>query len=57
MNNVNAHWMSDNFHPVAARIGSTNSVHEYWRFAIMIMATSDAHSWNHRLWIVTASPQ
>ena len=48
MNSVKAHWMSDSFQPVPVRIGSTNSVHEYWRFAIMIIAISDATSWNHR---------
>ena len=44
MKSVNAHWMSDSFQPVAARIGSTNNVHEYWRLAIMIIAISDAQS-------------
>jgi hypothetical protein len=53
MKSVNAHWMSESFQPVAARMGSTNNVHEYWRLAIMTIATSDAQSWNQRLWIVT----
>ena len=44
MNSVNAHWMSDSFQPVAVCIGLTNSVHEYCRFAIMIIAMSDATS-------------
>ena len=44
MNSVKANWMSESFQPVLAYIGSTNSVHAYWRFAIMIMATSDAPS-------------
>src|SRR6266545_2515269 len=93
MNSENAHWISDNVHPVAvglpgksaeaARkgpspngepinptalapnsgsavavcIGSTNSVHAYCRFAIMIIAMSDATSWNHRLWITIANLQ
>ncbi len=44
MKSVNAHWMSDNFHFVAVRIGSTNNVQEYWRLAIMIIAMSEAQS-------------
>ena len=44
MNSVNAHWISDSFQPVPWRIGSTNSVQAYCRFAIMIIAISDATS-------------
>jgi len=36
--------MSEIFQPVPACIGSTNSVQEYWRLAIMIIATRDATS-------------
>ena len=49
MNSVNAHWMSDSFQPVPACIGLTNSVQAYCRFAIMIIAITDATSWNQRL--------
>src|SRR6476620_6699890 len=55
MNSVKANWMSDSFQCVLACIGFTNSVHAYCRFAIMIIATSDAHSWNQRLLIFTPS--
>src|ERR1044072_8979670 len=41
--------MSETFQPVLACIGLTNSVHEYCRFAIMIIAINDAMSWNQRL--------
>ena len=44
MNSVNAVWMSESFQPVPACSGWTNSVQEYCRLAIMIMATSDATS-------------
>jgi len=44
MNSVKANWISESFQCVLACIGLTNSVHEYCRFAIMIIATSDAHS-------------
>src|SRR6185503_1500131 len=49
MNSVKATWMSESFHPVPDCSGLTKSVHAYCRFAIMIIAMSDAHSWNHRL--------
>src|SRR6185436_4420716 len=55
MKSVNAHWISDSFQPVPTRIGSTNSVHAYCRFAIMIIAITDATSWNQRLCIFTIS--
>src|SRR5438876_603445 len=48
--------MSDRFHPVPCWIGLTNSVQPYWKFAIMIMATSAAPSWNQRLWMFIAPP-
>ena len=41
--------MSETLQPVLACIGLTNSVHEYCRFAIMIIAINDAMSWNQRL--------
>ncbi len=41
---MNAHWISDNFQPVACCIGLTNSVQEYCRFAIMVIAITDATS-------------
>jgi hypothetical protein len=44
MKSVNASWISDSFQPVADCIGFTNSVHAYCRFAIMIIAISDATS-------------
>jgi hypothetical protein len=56
MNSVNANEMSEGFHPVALFIGLTKSVQAYWRFAIMIIAMSDATSWNHRLLIFNATP-
>src|SRR4030095_15239571 len=49
MNSVKATWMSESFQPVPDCSGFTKSVHAYCRFAIMIIAMSDAHSWNHRL--------
>ena len=52
---MNAHWMSDSFQPVPCCSGLTNSVQAYCRFAIMIIAISDAHSWNQRLLIVTGA--
>ena len=51
---MNANWMSDSFQPVPACSGSTNSVHAYCRLAIMIIAISDATSWNQRLLMFTA---
>ena len=53
MNSVNANWMSESFQPVPACSGWTNSVHAYWRLAIMIIAIRDARSWNHRLLMFT----
>ena len=44
MNNVAATWMSDSFQPVPSCSGFTNSVHAYCRFAIMIIAISEAPS-------------
>jgi len=44
MKSVNASCTSETAHPVPARSGCTNSVHAYCRFAIMIIATSDATS-------------
>ena len=49
MNSVNANWISESFQPVAFCSGGTKSVHAYCRFAIMIIAMSDAPSWHHRL--------
>ena len=48
MNSVNANWMSESFQPVPFCSGLTNSVQAYCRFAIMIIAMSDAPSWNQR---------
>ena len=56
MNSVNANWMSESFQPVPSCSGWTNSVQAYCRFAIMIIAMSDAHSWNQRLLMFTALP-
>src|SRR3954449_3970923 len=47
--------MPDSDQPVPACRGVTNSVHAYWRLAIMIIATRDAHSWNHRFWMFIAA--
>ena len=44
MNSVNANWMSGRDQPVAFSIGTTKSVQEYCRLAIMIIASSDAIS-------------
>jgi hypothetical protein len=44
MNSVNANWMSVSDHPVPSLRGLTNSVHAYCRFAIMIIAISEAQS-------------
>src|SRR5262245_41561078 len=49
MKSVKAVWMSESFQPVFFCIGLTNSVHEYCRLAIIIIATNDAPSWNQRL--------
>src|SRR5712692_9795701 len=54
MNSVKASEISDSFQPVAVCIGTTNSVHEYCRLAIMIIATSDAPSCTQRLFNFTA---
>src|SRR5688572_6457888 len=56
MNSVKANWISDSVQPVSACKGWTNSVHAYWRLAIMIIAISDATSWNHRLLTFTQPP-
>ena len=42
MKSVNPHWTSDSFQCVAARMGSTNRVQAYCRFAIIIIATTAA---------------
>jgi hypothetical protein len=44
MKSANAYWMSDSFQPVPRCSGCTNSVQAYCRFAIMIIAMSDATS-------------
>src|SRR6266511_67281 len=49
MNRVKANWICETFQPVCACSGLTKSVHAYCRFAIMIIAMSDATSWNQRL--------
>src|SRR4029450_9857125 len=56
MNSVNANWMSESFQPVAFCRGLTNSVQEYCRLAIMIIATNEAPSWNQRLFNRIAPP-
>ena len=48
MKSVNAHWMSDTFHPVACCIGLTKSVHEYCRLAIITIAITATTNWNQR---------
>src|SRR6187399_2369301 len=55
MNHVKASWMGLSAQPVSLRIGSTNSVQAYWRLAIMIIATRDAHNWNQRLLVMLAA--
>src|ERR1039458_5829082 len=42
MKRVNPHCTWDNFQPVAPIIGFTKSAHAYWRFAIIIIATTAA---------------
>src|SRR2546426_12563794 len=56
MNSVNATWISESFQPVCVWAGTTKSVQAYCRFAIMIIATSEATSWNQRLFIMTVLP-
>ena len=48
--------MSEFSQPVCFCIGATKSVQAYCRFAIMIIAITDAHSWNQRLWMLTLRP-
>jgi hypothetical protein len=56
MKSVKANWMSESFQPVAPCIGWTKSVQAYCRFAIMIIASSEAPNWNQRLLMLTALP-
>ena len=44
MKSVKASWMSDNFQPVPAWTGLTNSVHAYCRLAIITIAMTAATS-------------
>ena len=52
MNNVKPHCTSLNFQCVAARIGSTNNVQAYCKFAIIIIAITAAPSLTQRFNLV-----
>src|SRR4029450_10317238 len=56
MNIANAAWISDSAQPVCFCMGPTKSVHAYCRLAIMIIAMTDATSWNQRLLMLTMQP-
>src|SRR6185503_17016611 len=55
MDSVNANWMSESCQPVFACSGETKNVQAYCRLAIMIIAITDAPSWNQRLLSMSAS--
>src|SRR4030095_12996913 len=48
--------MTDSAEPICFCMGATKSVHAYCRFAIMIIAMSEATSWNQRLLMLTMQP-
>ena len=47
-NSVKATWIAARPHPCFALIGLTNSVHPYWRFAIIDMHSTPTNSCHHR---------